>query len=72
MIGLYVSFLLVVNHIIVTLIRAYFRTERLKMYYLVDPHLLGIAIGVKRRILRPSTIFTTLVLTLIEISVMSL
>ena len=58
--------LLVVNHISVTLLRAYMRSERLKKYYFVDPQLLGFAKGLERRILRPSTFLFAAALTIIE------
>ena len=58
--------LLIVNHIVVTYVRAYMRNERLKKYYLVDYQLIGISKGIQRRILRPSTFLFAIALTLLE------
>ena len=61
--------LFLINHLFVTLLRVYFRQEKLKNIYLVDPEMLGFSKGLERRIFRPTTFIYAGALTSFEILV---
>ena len=58
------------NHISVTLLRVYFRQEKLKNYYIVDPEMIGFSKGFERRIFKPTTFIYAVILTSFELSIL--